>query len=173
MTQASALASSSEHKALANPDGLPFENFRQVLTALTSVLPYAKPLGEEAWLLLWLSFPEHAKLNISPDMWAYAAAQRLMDPNPPKEVAIHLQLLRYIYRLENGMPNLQWGIKHDLYSRMAAPDTFHPEPRSLADRIATEGTPNLDGNRHEPAGVLTAVEWVRDPAQPPAPRFFP
>ena len=157
MTQASALASSSGRTAL-DDSGLPFENFRQVLTALTSALPFAKPLGEEAWLLLWLSFPDHAKRHVTPAMWAYAASQRLMDAAPAKEVAIHIQLLRYLYRLENGIPNVEWGLKQDLLARMERAGIFHEDPRSLADLIAAEGVPNLDGNRHEPAGVLAGVQ---------------
>ena len=157
MTQASVLASSSGQTALDN-SGLPFENFRQVLTALTSALPFAKPLGEEAWLLLWLSFPDHAKQHVSPDMWIYAARQRLMDPAPAKDVAIHIQLLRYLYRLENGIPNMEWGLKYDLLARMEK-SGFHDQPRCLADLIAAEGVPNLDGNRHEPAGVLAQIGW--------------
>ena len=158
--QDSALASSSGRTALDNSP-LTFEHFRQTLTALSSVLPFAKPLGEEAWLLLWLTFPDHAKQHLTPAMWTYAAGQRLMDPAPAKELAIHLQLLRYLYRLENGMPNLQWGLKLDLAVRMAHVGTFHePEPRSLADQVAAEGPPNVDGNRHEPAGVLAQFGWT-------------
>jgi hypothetical protein len=158
MTQASALVSSSGHTAL--DDSLSFEHFRQTLTALSSVLPFAKPLGEEAWLLLWLSFPDHAKQRITPAMWSYAASQRLMDPSPAKEVAIHIQLLRYLYRLENGIPNVEWGLKPDLATRMAKSGIFHEQPRSLADQIAAEGPPNVDGNRHEPAGVLAQFGWT-------------
>ena len=158
MTQASALASSSGRTDL-DKLCLPFESFRQTLTALTSALPFAKPLGEEAWLLLWLSFPDHAKRHVTPDMWAYAAAQRLMDAAPVKEVAIHIQLLRYLYRLENGIPNVEWGLKPDLLARMEKSGLFHDQPRSTADLIAAEGVPNLDGNRHEPAGVLAQIGW--------------
>ena len=158
MTQASALASSSGHTALDS--SLTFEHFRQTLTALNSVLPFAKPLGEEAWLLLWITFPDHAKRNLAPAMWTYAAGQRLMDPEPANELAIHLQLLRYLYRLENGMPNFTWGLKEDLSVRMQLSGSFHqPEPRSLADQAAADGIASLNGNRHEPAGVLANIDF--------------
>jgi hypothetical protein len=58
------------------------------------------------------------------------------------------------------MPNLTWGLKLDLAKCMALPDAFHPEPRSLADVVAAEGPPNVDGNRHEPAGVLAQFGWT-------------
>jgi hypothetical protein len=139
-------------------NSLTFERFRLTLTALNGLLPFAKPLGEEAWLLLWLSFPDHAKQHITPAMWTYAAGQRLLDAAPAKEVAIHIQLLRYLYRLENGIPNIEWGLKQDLLARMEQAGIFHEDPRSLADLIAAEGAPSLDGNRHEPAGVLASVQ---------------
>jgi hypothetical protein len=160
MTHGSRLASSSGQTALPEP-ALTYDSFSQTLEALNSVLPFAKAITPQAWLLLWGTFPEHAKQHVTPAMWSYAAGQRLMDPAPAKELAIHLQLLRYLYRLENGMPNLQWGLKLDLPDRMAHAGTFHqPEPLSLADQIATEGALNLDGNRHEPAGVLAQFGWT-------------
>ena len=158
MTHDSRLASSSGRTALPEP-ALTYESFSQTLEALNSVLPFAKAINPQAWLLLWGTFPDHAKQHVTPAMWAYAAGQRLMDPEPAKELAIHLQLLQYLYRLENGMPNFDWGLKVDLPQRMAHSGTFHqPGPRSLADQAATDGIASLDGNRHEPAGVLASVQ---------------
>lgn len=160
MTHASRLASSSGQTGLPEPV-LTYESFSQTLEALNSVLPFGKAINPQAWLLLWGTFPDHAKQHVTPAMWTYAAGQRLMDPDPAKELPIHLQLLRYLYRLENGMPNFQWGLKLDLAERMAHLGTFHqPEPRSLADVIAAEGPPNHDGNRHEPSGVLAQFGWT-------------
>ena len=157
MTHDCRLASSSGPTALPEPS-LTYDSFSQTLEALNSVLPFAKAINPQAWLLLWGTFPDHAKQHVTPAMWAYAAGQRLMDPAPAKELAIHFQLLRYIYRLENGMPNYQWGIKEDIQQRMACPELFNPEPRSLADQAAAGGIASLDGNRHEPAGVLASVQ---------------
>ena len=159
MTHASRQEISSVRMASSEP-ALTYDSFSQTLEALNSVLPFAKAITPQAWMLLWGTFPDHAKQHVTSAMWSYAAGQRLMDPNPAKELAIHIQLLRHLYRLENGMPNLQWGLKLDLAVRMAHVGTFHePEPRSLADQIAAEGPPNVDGNRHEPAGVLAQFGW--------------
>ena len=159
MTHDCRLASSSGRTALPEP-ALTYDNFSQTLEALNSVLPFAKAINPQAWLLLWGTFPQHAKEHVTPAMWSYAAGQRLMDPAPAKELAIHMQLLRYLYRNQNGMPNFDWGLKVNLPEHMAHPGTFHqPEPRSLADVVAAEGPPNLDGNRHEPAGVLAQIGW--------------
>jgi hypothetical protein len=157
MTHDCRLASSSGQTALAEP-ALTYDSFSQTLEALNSVLPFAKAINPQAWLLLWGTFPDHAKQHVTPAMWAYAAGQRIMDAAPAKEVAIHIQLLRYLYRLENGIPNIEWGLKQDLLARMERAGIFHEDPRSLADLIAAEGAPNLDGNRHEPAGVLASVQ---------------
>jgi hypothetical protein len=160
MTHGSKLASSLGPTALPEPS-LTYDSFSQTLEALNSVLPFAKAINPQAWLLLWGTFPDHAKQHVTPEMWSYAAGQRLMDPAPAKELAIHLQLLRYLYRLENGMPNLQWGLKVNLPYRMASAGTFHQvEPLSIADQIAAQGALNLDGNRYEPAGVLAKMGWT-------------
>jgi len=157
MTHDSSLANYCVRTALPDP-ALTFETFSHPLEALNAVLPFAKAINEGAWMLLWGTFPQHAKQHVTPAMWAYAAGQRLLDPAPAKELAIHLQLLRYIYRLENGMPNFAWGIKEDIQQRMACPELFNPEPRSLADQVAAGGIASLDGNRHEPAGVLASFQ---------------
>jgi hypothetical protein len=158
MTHDCRLASSSGRTALPEP-ALTYDSFSQTLEALNSVLPFAKAINPQAWLLLWGTFPQHAKEHVTPAMWSYAAGQRLMDPEPAKELAIHLQLLRYLYRLENGIPNFTWGLKLDLSQRMSHAGCFYPEPRSLADQVAAEGSPRLDGNRHEPTGVLANIDF--------------
>ena len=160
MTHDCRLASSFGPTALPEPS-LTYDSFSQTLEALNSVLPFAKAINPQAWLLLWGTFPQHAKEHVTPAMWTYAAGQRLMDPAPAKELAIHIQLLRYLYRLENGMPNFTWGLKEDLSVRMQLSGSFHqPEPRSLADQAAADGIANLDGNRHEPGGVLAQFGWT-------------
>jgi len=170
MTHDCRLASSSGPTVLPEPS-LTYDSFSQTLEALNSVLPFAKAINPQAWLLLWGTFPQHAKDHVTPAMWSYAAGQRLMDPSPQKELAIHIQLLRYIYRLENGMPNFQWGLKLDLWERMVQLGTFHPpKPLSLADQAAADGFANLDGNRHEPAGLLAQLgdpEFVAMPGMWP------
>ena len=142
-----------------NEHALTLKHFGGTLAALSGALPFAKPIPTETFLLLWGSFPPQAKREVTPEMWTYAATQRCMDPSPDKELPLPFQLLRYLYRLENGMPNFEWGLKEDLPQRMAAPHLFNPDPRSLADQIAAEGVRKLDGNRHEPAGALAQIGW--------------
>ena len=133
---------------------LTFEQFGQVLTGLQQLRPFAKGLDESGLMLAWISFPEEARLKLRQHHLSFAAAQLLLDPEPPKEVPVHLLLLRYLYRLENGAPNVRWGLKADLDSRMKLPTHFHPVTTSSAQRTLSESLVKLDGERHSPHGVL-------------------
>lgn len=133
---------------------LSFEQFGRVITGIQQLKPFAKQLDESGLMLAWLSFPEEARIKLSDKHLTYAAAQLLLDPDPPKEVPVHLLLLRYLYRLENGQPNVRWGLKADIDSRMKLPTHFHPVVASNADRILSDSIVRLDGERHSPKGVL-------------------
>lgn len=114
------------------------EFFTSTILCLSEILPYGKKLSSEAAGIMWLTFPAAAKEQLSPAMLQFAVAQRLLDPDPPKEVPLHIGLLRYCYRIENGAPNLSWGLKADLRERMSRPDRFHlmTTPASMADAAA-------------------------------------
>lgn len=137
---------------------LSFEQFGRILTGLQQLKPFAKQLDESGIMLAWVSFPEEARLKLSDKHLTYAAAQLLLDPEPPKDQPVHLLLLRYLYRLENGQPNVRWGLKADLDSRMKLPTHFHPVTTSNADRVLAHSQLKLDGERHNPKGVLAGGE---------------
>lgn len=128
-------------------------HFARTLQAIVNLLPFAKPLDDTALLLAWRSMPHRAKVELSNDAWTFAASQFLMDPAPPAGIPIHLAMLRYLYRMENGAPNLAWGLKADLPQRMAAADAFHPQPIPPA-----EGPAELNPDRlASPNGVLAQL----------------
>lgn len=104
------------------------EAFITTLVGLSDALPYGKRMNEAAYGLLWATFPARAKELLTPEIWLYAAAQRLLDPNPPEDQPLPQQLLLYVFRLENGRPNMSWGLKADLAERMQRPDLFNPQP---------------------------------------------
>ena len=104
------------------------EDFGKVLQALSRTLPRFKPWDETAMALAWMTFPERAKQELTREVWLYAAGQRRLDPNPPEDVSLDLQLLSYVFRNENGRANVSWGFKADLPERMANPDRFNPQP---------------------------------------------
>jgi hypothetical protein len=96
------------------------------LRALSSLLPYGKKITDEEALFTWAMLPESVKVNVTDEMWLYACSQRRMDPNPDKELALDIQLLRYVYRIRDGQPAFDWGLKADLPQRMAMGGQFHP-----------------------------------------------
>jgi len=104
------------------------QEFADVLQALSRTLPRFKPWDSTAMALAWMTFPEPAKKQLTREVWLYAAGQRRLDPNPPEDVPLDLQLLNYVFRNENGRANVEWGLKADLPERMQRPHVFNPQP---------------------------------------------
>lgn len=107
---------------------LQLEHFISTLNALQEALPRGKRLGEATYALMWATFPAKAKEDLTPEVWMYAAAQRLLDPDPMEDLPLPMQLLNYVFRNENGRANVSWGLKADLPERMANPDRFNSQP---------------------------------------------
>jgi hypothetical protein len=131
------------------------------LSGLLEVLPMHRPLSPPALALVWDTFPQVAKEQLTPASLEWACGQRLLDPNPPKDVAIHHAVLRYVYPLENNRAAFHRGLRHDLAERMAEPDRFHdPAP------VRLENLPVVDPSMRLPAGgnnlrsFLAAVEAI-------------
>lgn len=104
------------------------QEFADVLQALSRTLPRFKPWDSTAMALAWMTFPEKAKQELTREVWLYAAGQRRLDPSPPEDVPLDLQLLNYVFRNENGRANVDWGLKADLPERMQRPHVFNPQP---------------------------------------------
>jgi hypothetical protein len=104
------------------------QEFADVLQALSRTLPRFKPWDSTAMALAWMTFPEKAKQELTREVWLYAAGQRRLDPDPPEDVPLDLQLLNYVFRNENGRANVEWGLKADLPERMQRPHVFNPQP---------------------------------------------
>jgi hypothetical protein len=131
-------------------------HFARTLAGIADVLPYGKAVTKPGLLLSWQTFPEQAKAELTNDHLSYASGQYLMDPDRPKDQPIHLALLRYLYRLENGSPNFAWGLKLDLPARMANPTQFHPEP--VPQWLEPSARP-LEP-RHDPNGLLARLNGL-------------
>lgn len=104
------------------------QEFADVLQALSRTLPRFKPWDSTAMALAWMTFPEKAKAELTREVWLYAAGQRRLDPAPPDDVPLDLQLLNYVFRNENGRANVAWGLKADLAERMSRANVFNPQP---------------------------------------------
>ena len=126
--------------------------FQMGLRALSSLLPYGKKITDEEALFTWAMLPESVKVNVTDEMWIYACAQRRMDPNPDKELALDIQLLRYVYRIRDGQPAFDWGLKADLPQRMSMGGQFHPPVLPAGD--PTPPPPQLPGSNPALDGLL-------------------
>jgi hypothetical protein len=122
------------------------EEFQAALTGLSQVLPMSRQMTAPALVIAWDTTPITAKQQLTPQSLAFAVSQRAMDPNPPKEVPLHLSLLRYLYPLRNDYADVERGLRPDLAQRMAQPDRFHdPAPArdehapASARRLAASG----------------------------------
>lgn len=108
-------------------------DFINVLAGLVESLPQHKALSERGLSFAWVTFPDSAKRRLSSEHLSYAANQRLLDPEPRQHMAIHIQLLAYLYPLRDGVPATDRPVRHDLAERMKAPHTFHPLSKSWAE----------------------------------------
>ena len=126
--------------------------FQMGLRALSSLLPYGKKIPDEEALFTWAMLPESVKVNVTDEMWLYACSQRRMDPNPDKELALDIQLLRYVYRIRDGQPAFDWGLKTDLPQRMAMGGQFHPPVLPASD--PTPPPPQLPGSNPALEGLF-------------------
>lgn len=105
------------------------DDFQAAMTGLLQMLPMHRQMTGPALVLAWDTMPITARLQLDVESLQWACSQRLMDPNPPKELALHLSLLRYVYPLENDRAKVELGLRQDLAERMADPDRFHdPAP---------------------------------------------
>lgn len=113
--------------------------FIETMTYLLELLPMQKALSEDGKVMLWQTFPATAKLDLTRESLQYAAGQRMLDPEPPKEIPLHLSLLRYLYPLENNRGAVERGLRPDLAERMKRPEVFHdPQPVRHEQKLAHE-----------------------------------
>lgn len=127
------------------------QEFCNVLQALTRTLPRFKPWDAAALSLAWMTFPEKAKRDLTPQIWLYAAAQRRLDPAPKDDVPIDLQLLQYVYRQRDGQACIGWGLKADLPERMANANQFHAQP--VHAQLSANDEPPVSNH------LLQGVRW--------------
>ena len=142
-------------------------HYAELLDALAELVPFVQRPSTNALALLWATIPQEVEQELTPRHLTYAAEQFVQDPVRPVDLPTHLALFRYLYRLENDLPNFRWGLRQDLPTRMAT-QGFHPLPASEADLIAQHGLVNRDGARHEPGGVLAHLRVLPPlPGEPP------
>ena len=142
------------------------EEFMAFMSGMQQLNPMAKVLSETALVTAWKSFPERAKLDLDDEMMLYAFQQLTLDPDRPREVEVHMALLRYLYPVKRStrterrqevvtiLPIYDRGLRHDLAHRMANPEQFHELVRTLPEYTPTEvprlGPGVTEGNQRQP-----------------------
>jgi hypothetical protein len=131
-------------------------DFVPAMGFLCEMLPMQRTLSDEALAMAWETMPNGAKLHLTRESLAFAVKQRLVDPAPPKEQALHIALLRYVFPVERTVRRergeevigdrvlLENGPRADLPQRMAAPDRFH-DPAPVRHEQAPPERPRLPG----------------------------
>jgi hypothetical protein len=131
-------------------------DFAPAMGFLCEMLPMQRALSDEALAMAWETVPNGAKIHLTRESLAFAVKQRLVDPAPPKEQALHIALLRYVFPVERTVRRergeevnsdrviLENGPRADLAERMGAPDRFH-DPAPARHEQAPPERPRLPG----------------------------
>jgi hypothetical protein len=108
------------------------------LRTLCSQLPYVKKPTDDEISFLWMVLPQSVTKVVTDRMWGYAIQQRLLDPEPNSDLPISHQLFSYLFRLRDGRPDFELGLRPDLPERMNALKVFHPPtpPRPEASVVS-------------------------------------
>lgn len=149
------------------------EDFQVAVSSLLQLLPMQRALDPAALVLAWDTLPERAKLDLTDEILLFAVQQRMLDPEPPKGVAPHVALLRYVYpvdrtvRRERGedvisdQPMLDRGLRRDLAQRMATPDRFHEPGPVRQEQLAPAKQPRLSAAASIPHWARMSPEELR------------
>ena len=81
------------------------------LRATTTVLPYAKKIQDDEAQFIWLGLDDQIKKDVSDEMWVYACNKRMAEQEPNEKISLVHQILCFVYSVENGSPNIKWGLK--------------------------------------------------------------
>ena len=109
------------------------EAFSLGLRVITGSIPYMKKLGEDEIKGLWFLLDDQVKRDVSDEAWLWAVKIRLSEREADKSQPIHWQVLRHLYRVENGSPNIRWGLKPDLSERISLCCTYEDIDRRAFD----------------------------------------
>jgi len=136
------------------------KTFAAVLTTATELDPFGKRLSDQTIGMAYMTLPDAVKSAVTDEMFVYALKQHQLQPSERSELSLLQQLMQHVYKCENGAPNYRWGLKNDLFARMASPDKLHGQPKSAYEL-------GEDLNHHEsrfaPNGVLAQLEaWSNE-----------
>jgi hypothetical protein len=73
------------------------EEFQAFMSGMQQLNPMAKTLTAPALVTAWGLFPSRAKLDLDSEMLLYAAQQLTLDPDRPRDIELHVAIMRYLY----------------------------------------------------------------------------
>lgn len=149
-------------------------NLAHILEGITALGRFGKNLSPEALQFAFLTLPESVRQELTQAHLLYAAQQLLLDRDRPDGIALHMQLLRYLYPCDGDAPRPDRGLRSDLRQRMAASGSFQPlAPPPPEQRIFLPPAPIPDqgpvmtrAERIAHLERLAAQTGVTNPRQP-------
>ena len=117
------------------------EAFSIGLRTLSTATPYMRTLTEDEVKCLWMLLDQSVKETVPDRAWFWAIKIRMSERSQDQELPIHYQVLRHVFRCENGQPNFRWGLKADLAQRIELCST-HAEVERY--QVAAASQPVLD-----------------------------
>jgi hypothetical protein len=102
-----------------------------------------RTITEDELKCLWMLLDETVRDGVTDEQWFWAIKIRMSERSEDQQLPIHYQVLRHLFRLENGQPNFQWGLKADLAERMSLCST-HAEVQKLEQQAQQPNRPRLE-----------------------------
>jgi hypothetical protein len=101
------------------------QEFTASLVSASEMLPMMRQLSPITLATIYIQLPKKVINEMSLIVLQYAIKQRMMDPFPPDNIALHMQLFRYVYPVQDNVAVLSRQLREDLKERMSNPDVFH------------------------------------------------
>ena len=105
------------------------KTFQLGMRTITAVMPYAKKMQDEEISFLFMLLPDQVKKEVTDEVWV-TAVKKYLDNKPTDDIAVHLKILSYVYRNENGKPNFDWGFKDEVKDLLPAASNLKELPHA-------------------------------------------
>jgi hypothetical protein len=136
------------------------QEFTSSLVCALEMLPMMRQLSPMTLATIYVQLPKKVIQELSLMIMQYAIKQRMIDPYPPKDMAFHMQLFRYIYPIEDDIAILACGLRQDLKDRMSNPNIFHdPSPKREEFMSRSHDDFRLPSSAYWHPSRMTIDEW--------------
>lgn len=118
-------------------------SFSLGLRTLSTVTPYMRTITEDELKCLWMLLDQAVRDGVTDEQWFWAIKIRMSERSEDQQLPVHYQVLRHLFRCENGQPNFGWGLKADLAERMKLCST-HAEVLKLEQQLQQPARQQLE-----------------------------